>query len=53
MDKMYNVIPICIGAPAKTKPKTGNKIKKIQISWIKVYVIYLSIGCIITSSNEI
>ena len=21
MDKMYNVIPICIGAPEKTKPK--------------------------------
>ena len=28
MDKIYNVIPICIGAPEKTKPKkTGNKIK--------------------------
>ena len=48
MDKIYNVIPICIGAPAKTKPKTGNKIK-MQICWIIVYVILLSIGCIIAS----
>ena len=34
----------------KTK-KTGKKIKKMQICYINLYVIFLSIGCIITSSR--